>query len=565
MGGFWKRTQSSPSPPQQLPLHNPLPSEDSEYLLATSSPAILKLPPEIVHHILAFLDVQSLVSLQRTCHYLRAQAGVEQLWIDLIKPNLPAHDFPHKPDPAPSYRELYLNHYPHWHLPRHKIWFSDEAFNGKLIIIKYETRRGSIEGYRLAAEMPPAIAQSWTYKPSVIIRHVEPRAYASTEDPVLSIPLALPVDSSSKSSRRAQIQGASGSGSSLCSDIRMQVGRPEQRINASLMLSKDLPLETANAPSVSVWPPRTIRSMPRTRSSNSSGDNFMSKGHKPQAINEVSQTTFRLRTWTQFTQGMLSFGVRIGEEISTWSTLHPALYTSTPEKPYQGIFIGDYANHGCEFLLVQQTERAPPRLQSRFTMADGDGGDDDGAGARHRSYIAAVLAALREQQFIDDEDEAAVTPQGVKNHSANTQVLQQNVPPNVPDPDGVIHTGALEAIKLTGDVHVPRGEHTFIADDIGPQGLVRIAGEAPFRGARVVRSRGHVANRGFHDGEYCASVKRTDVANEPADEYIPSQLFLIDQNTLAQYWIPFGHISYYHRVDIDELVLGASRDRRASS
>lgn len=560
--GLWKRAQSPPSAPQHSPIHGSQP-EDSERLLATSSPPILKLPPEIVHHILSFLDVQSLISLQRTCHYLRAQAEVEQLWIDLVRLHLPAHDFPHKPDPAPSYRELYLNHYPHWHLPQHRIWFSDEAFNGKLIVIRYETRRGSIEGYRLAAEKPPAIAQSWSYKPSVIIRHVEPRVYVSTEDPVLSIPLALSVDSSSKSSRRMPYHGAGGS--SLYSDVRMHVGRPEQRINASLMLSKDLPSGTADARSVSVWPPRTIPSMPRTRSSNSSGDNFMSKGHKPQSIEEISQTTFRLRTWTQFTQGMLSFGVRIGEEISTWSTLHPALYTPTPEKPYQGIFIGDYANHGCEFLLVQQTERAPPRPQQRVTTADGDGGDDDGTGARHRSYIAAVLAALREQQFIDDEDEASITLPGAKVHSTNAQVLQQNVAPNVPDPDGVIHTGAIEAVKLTGDVHVPRGEHTFIADDIGPQGLVRIAGEAPFKGARVVRSRGHVANRGFHDGECCLSIEKANVANVPTDEFIPSQLFLIDQNTMAQYWIPFGHISFYQRVDLDELLLGATRDRRASS
>merc|ERR1711939_255246 len=103
--------------------------------------------------------------------------------------------------------------------------------------------------------------------------------------------------------------------------------------------------------------------------------------------------------------------------------------------------------------------------------------------------------------------------------------------------DDRVFSGALEAVKLTGDPNVPRGEHTFIADDIGPKGLVRIATEHPFAGARVVRSRGHVAARGFVH-----------------DVFIPSQLLIVNQNRLAQYWVPFGHISFYQRVDIDELM-----------
>jgi hypothetical protein len=72
---------------------------------------------------------------------------------------------------------------------------------------------------------------------------------------------------------------------------------------------------------------------------------------------------------------------------------------------------------------------------------------------------------------------------------------------NIAHEDDGIHRGAIEAVKLTGDPNIPRGEHTFIADDIGPAGLIRIAEEHPFRGARVVKSRGHVAARGFLNGE----------------------------------------------------------------
>ena len=39
-----------------------------------------------------------------------------------------------------------------------------------------------------------------------------------------------------------------------------------------------------------------------------------------------------------------------------------------------------------------------------------------------------------------------------------------------------------------------------------------------------------------------------------SDEFIPSQLLMINHNTLAQYWVPFGHISFYQRVDLDEVM-----------
>ena len=35
------------------------------------------------------------------------------------------------------------------------------------------------------------------------------------------------------------------------------------------------------------------------------------------------------------------------------------------------------------------------------------------------------------------------------------------------------------------------------------------------------------------------------------DKYISSQLILLSHNRLAQYWVGFGHISYFERVDID--------------
>lgn len=38
------------------------------------------------------------------------------------------------------------------------------------------------------------------------------------------------------------------------------------------------------------------------------------------------------------------------------------------------------------------------------------------------------------------------------------------------------------------------------------------------------------------------------------DEFIPSQLIMVNHDLLAQYWLPFSHISYYQRIDLDKLV-----------
>jgi hypothetical protein len=100
----------------------------------------------------------------------------------------------------------------------------------------------------------------------------------------------------------------------------------------------------------------------------------------------------------------------------------------------------------------------------------------------------------------DDLEDSVATLQEAFNEASSQADVEETANE---DEDDVNH-GRIEAVKLTGDANIPRGEYTFIAPDIGPNGLLRVASEDLFKGARIVKSVGHIAARGFRDGEYRA-------------------------------------------------------------
>lgn len=168
----------------------------------------------------------------------------------------------------------------------------------------------------------------------------------------------------------------------------------------------------------------------------------------PLRRSEISDQTFQIRQWMEM--GPPHSNVHLGEEIVSYSTLDPLLYTPTAEKPWRGLWVGDYSGHGCEFLLINQPDGADEDFQAQAPLEAEDGETE----------------ADFQERFRHER----------------------------------VYRGRLEAIKLTGDPNVPRGEYTFVADDLGEGGFVGLAPEAPFQGARVVKSKGHIAAMGFFDG-----------------------------------------------------------------
>lgn len=486
--------------------------------------ALSDLPSELISHVLSYLPPSDLVSISLTNHLLRAHSLADHLWQDLVQSNVPGIKLT-TPSPCASFRELYIAHDPRWFLTKYKVWFCDRDLTGKLVIIRYDERRGVIEGYQLVANRPIASTSASLTSTShqslseqeLVIHEFEPELKLHLDKPVLqiranSLENAIRVTTGRSPAPSAKAHAGAATLLSPAADhAPASVGAPVHvnRFSAEMpmpldnrftdnmfntfMLARSLPDSLANErqllpfPYGNTWPPPCILADSRV----SAGD-LIGPEDRPTTRHEINERSFRIRSWIEmrpaglrgvsmgwigpslpgenewpsnnavfgqasrawlsnYVPGMHpSMSTHIGDQITTFSTLDPELYTPTIDQPWKGIWVGDYSAHGCEFLLITQSQPTP--------------------------FDEAAYDATR------TDDESAADFQKRKTDARRFR-------------------GRLEAIKLTGDPNVPRGECTFLAEDLGEQGFVTTVEEEPFRGARVVRSKGHVAQTGFVNGK----------------------------------------------------------------
>ncbi|ROV91510.1 hypothetical protein VMCG_09432 [Cytospora schulzeri] len=526
------------------------------------------LPSELIDHILSYLDPVDLVTVSIVNRLLHVHAIADHLWQSIVQSNVPGVKLTTS-YPCASFRELYIAHDPRWFLTKYKVWFCDRDLTGKLIIVRYDQRRGVIEGYQMVAnrEMDESSNHSQSLSnQEVVIHEFDPEVKLHLDKPVLQL-RADSLENAIRTARRTSTPSIKGLASTvprttkltfapttpphthvhshtLAAETPMPLdGKFTDTMFHNFMLARSVPEESVRErsylpfPYGNIWPPPAIPASERVSAAHfiREGGDLISAEDRPKKRSEISEKAFRIRSWMEMRpaglrgvplgwtgpsllpdndwvfnpdeasmNGMFgqasrpwlpnfvpgahpSMSAHIGDQVTTYSTLDPETYTPTADQPWRGIWVGDYSGHGCEFLLITQTHATP--------------------------FDETAFDATR----LDDE--------------TDSEFQQRKA-------DAKRYRGRLEAIKLTGDPNVPRGECTFVAEDLGEEGYVTTVEEHPFRGTRVVKSKGHVAQSGFMN-----------------DKYIKSQLLLISENRLAQYWVGFGHISLFERVNIDKFLV----------
>ena len=256
-------------------------------------------PPEILVLIVAYLEPVDLAHLMQTCRALAKHTCDDATWQRLVQENVPGVRLT-SPYPCSSFRELYAAHDPYWFLTKHKIWFSDHDHTGQLIIIRYDPRRGCIEGYRVVAERPPTDSwHLWELDGSTSVIDFNPRCRLHLDDAVLQLnpdfhtQQRIAVDSdSSKVSHPYEA-------SSTQMRSKWSVDRPmflTQGISTKLLLASHFS-QNHNIDFEEIWPPDLIPSQHRTLGVDE--DHALGKIHYPETRAQINHGAFRMRRHLQ--------------------------------------------------------------------------------------------------------------------------------------------------------------------------------------------------------------------------------------------------------------------------
>lgn len=572
----------SASPPQPRDKGN---GKEIDIPFISKKSCLVSIPAELIDAVLSFLGPADLCAVSATCRTLYDHSRSDLVWQRMVQDNVPGVRVK-TPYPYDNFHDLYQAHDPHWFLPKYKIWFSDGDLTGRVVIARYDQRRGCIEGYQMVAASTERTTERWAADQQVIIHNFKPLVQLHMDKPILELMATDPEeydefgneiqtfggmttiklsqerrkkksdDKPSPSSPNNATKGGAPTSSSrgdvegppspdtrtnnkhkkktnqFEAEIPMQIGSLDSMYSTFMHARRLTEEQLADRieprfPYGNIWPPPEIPSPHRVQGASLHRfDTKLRPETRPSTRPNTSDRSFRVRKWLTMrvpeatpsnilasshdpahatgspypgTGSSLPFlaahqrsmRLHIGEEVSTYATFDPKLYTPTKAKPFRGIWVGDYSGHGCEFLLITQPD------------------DDD-----------------------DDLDNGLDLDRIQREDGETEEDFERRWN------EEVVYRGSLQAVKLSGDPNVPRGEITFRAADIGKGGYIGTCRDAPFAGVRMVRSEGHIASTGFVQ-----------------DKFIDSQLLMISPDRLAQYWIEWGHISFFERVDIDQFLV----------
>lgn len=466
---------------------------------------ILRLPSELILQILSLISSSELAITSRTCRHLRQYCLEDNLWRSHIQVNVPGLKIT-SPSPCATFRDLYLSIIPFWHLPRGKFWFCSTGVTGRLKIIRYSQARRRIEGFLLAAKRENLTRKPWSWNPNVLI---------FKWDPVVRLDLGV----------SAFVFTAGELGAMAYSLRAMGATIPVQADNDGtghrticIQRREQQAKHTTSAP---IWPPLSLPAQNRIYHTGESYDIKLPR------LEELSESTFTL---TQCGPE----GTREKRCISTmYATLPAEVYTPTAKKPWRGIYCGDYMGHGSEFIVVMQPNDPDPLPENAWLKLMSLGSQQDQSDAWYEilekqaplsSSSASSSGMLRPPYGQLSSTETADSSENLQPEGGAAQVITEASSQERPSEEIIrtleknqntgdtessnstksspsVHQGCIKAVKLTGDPNVPLGEITFVAPDISEIGLIRIAEDHEFQGARVVRSVGHIAERGFRNGK----------------------------------------------------------------
>ncbi|KAF3918240.1 hypothetical protein ABW21_db0200381 [Orbilia brochopaga] len=415
---------------------------------------LLSLPPEIIHQILSYLPEMSLYAASLTCHTLQTHSFTDSLWQGIV-------DWPDLPSPHPylTYRALHHSLAPHLYLKR-KVFIGDRQYFGSILVSKYMPLTGTLEAFNLTTTPGTQPEFTWWSWNTMVPIYPYDIKIGIRDDPELKI------TPNCKASAAREIPIHRG-------------GIFMSYLRAEAILKKDVYAQMA------VWPPRTIPADTRVRNESATG--FRSSvGTAGSFVRLPSNISINGLVFVG--RGGRGFNDLVGAAVDR-SAFMPASTTPPEVKDPNAKWRVDEVRSKSGFPSTSAF-----RIRKWAVLGDVIDGDLDG-----RPRMGENVETFAEL------DEALWTPtkeypyRGIwignyTPHASEFLLFHQ------PETTGT--QKRLEVIKLTGDPNIPRGEYTWIVDDLSQPLRTADENEHEWPGAKVYLARGHIAEHEFQNDQF---------------------------------------------------------------